>query len=212
MHLLLNRKKNIGPYINSSTKQHLLKISKILHRDTSPSIKLTKKCNTSEGGNQYSEGVGRVAIEKYLPSIRNRSEIPIRKLQPKSSKDYLMESIKMGRMDTLLCAYAKAYENNPPKYKVPSKLGMPDNLPKPNVPLMNVPTPKLVKASHEPKTHPMILRKNNRSTIHKNDTPYENLTAQHLYDQNYETMNHIYDASGNKMSVDSLLKSSPEIW
>ena len=55
IHLLLNKQKNIGPYVNESTRKHLLEVAKILSRDTSPKIILPTHNSTSEGGEKRSE-------------------------------------------------------------------------------------------------------------------------------------------------------------
>ena len=47
--LLTHQSKNVGPYIKSSTKDDLLRLATILHRDKTPKITLPLSSTTSEG-------------------------------------------------------------------------------------------------------------------------------------------------------------------
>ena len=49
IHLLLNKEKNIGPYVNDSTTKNLV-TAQILSRDASPKIKLPTHNSTYKGG------------------------------------------------------------------------------------------------------------------------------------------------------------------
>ena len=55
--LLCHKSKNIGPFVKNSTKQELLRLASILHRDKSPTIELPSKFLTSEGATSKSQWI-----------------------------------------------------------------------------------------------------------------------------------------------------------
>ena len=74
--LIINKKKPIGPHVQSSTKQELLQLASILKRDTTPPLKNLPKLPTSENDQQLPTTIDDDDITIKTSNTSNSSNHP----------------------------------------------------------------------------------------------------------------------------------------
>ena len=137
IHLLLNKKKPIGLFLESNTKQDLLKLTDILHRDLSEKIKLnelpqnTTKKSTSEGELSTSEGA--LSTSKGDSSLKelNFDALIKENITAQENKNF----------DKTIRQFKYNLRKNPPTYEVHKK-SKPLVLPPPKIHPISTPVPK----------------------------------------------------------------------
>ena len=128
--------------------------------------------------------------------------------QPTSTRRASTSRSKTSHLKRLLEKYKKIPKATSQERKTEKR----NPLPPPRIPQSYVPIPKSYTPSRVPtrpdRAHPMLLR--------RRFTPFNSFrhrATQHLLAQNIvNNMMHVFDTSGRKESIDTLLKGAPKIW
>jgi hypothetical protein len=97
-----------------------------------------------------------------------------------------------------------------PKHNTQQKLKEYKQLPLPRTPASYIPFPKHFKSTRTftNPIHPMLLR-----SRFNNKHSFRHRAAQHLLAQNLTSkLLHVFDSTGRKQSIDTLLRQNPKIW